>query len=210
MHAKFLKIKVCVFLTHVNQLETEIMYLGKLISSINRAHDCWNGILNNPLCLVILSVFGSIKCNETKWQKPQFQLQVWLQMRFELATYIFCYNAQNTLCAAHLPQTTQHTMFWSVNICALYLGALICGIFHFLGNCLGVHLTYRSASQFRNDGSLVWLWQNPLCWSFLTCCQSEIFQTWQYGSLYWTSLIYHFLPVSLTFFKVALTSKSSN
>ena len=111
------------FFTHASQLKTETTYLGKLISSIDRAHNCWNGIWNDPLCLVILSVYGSVKCNETKWQKPQFQLQVWLQMKFELATYIFCYNAQNTLCAAHLPQTTLHTMFWLGEICTSYFGA---------------------------------------------------------------------------------------
>lgn len=48
---------------HVSQLETKIMYLSKVISLIDRIHDCRNGIWNNLICQVILSLCGSIYSN---------------------------------------------------------------------------------------------------------------------------------------------------
>ena len=41
----------------------KITYLGKLISSIDRALDHRNGVLNDPKCLVVLSAHGSIYLN---------------------------------------------------------------------------------------------------------------------------------------------------
>ena len=50
---------------NVSQFETEFAYFGILISLIEWAHECRNGIWNDPICLVILSVYGSI-CSGVK------------------------------------------------------------------------------------------------------------------------------------------------
>ena len=52
-----------IILTHVSQPEAEMAHLGKLTSSIERAHDCRNGIWNNFTCLVKVSVYSSIYLN---------------------------------------------------------------------------------------------------------------------------------------------------
>ena len=49
--------------TPLRQPETETAYRGKLIPSINRAHNCRNRIWNHPIHVVILSAFGSIYLN---------------------------------------------------------------------------------------------------------------------------------------------------
>ena len=54
------KKKKKMFQTCVNQLEKEVVNVGKLISSNNRAHNCRNEIKNDPLCLVIMSVYGGV------------------------------------------------------------------------------------------------------------------------------------------------------
>ena len=51
---------------------TGIAYLAKLISSIDRTHDHRNGIWFYPVCLVILSAYGSIYFN-VKGYKTQIK-----------------------------------------------------------------------------------------------------------------------------------------
>lgn len=47
----------------VSQPDPVITYLGKLISSVNKAHTHRNGIFNDPVCLIILSAYGGIYLN---------------------------------------------------------------------------------------------------------------------------------------------------
>lgn len=87
----------------------KIAYLGKLISDIfqatDRGHDPREGIWNDPIGLVILSVHSIIYCrwkiwnqnqdmqtsntNERKWQQPQFQshYQASWHLRIHLVQY---------------------------------------------------------------------------------------------------------------------------
>lgn len=55
--------RIMIFQTHFSPLETETAYLGQLISSADRPNDHRNGIWNNPIHLVILSVFGGSYMN---------------------------------------------------------------------------------------------------------------------------------------------------
>ena len=58
----------------------QIAYFHKTIPSMDRADDCQNGILNDPVHLAVLSVYGSINLNLKKYKMEN---KVHVDVKFE-------------------------------------------------------------------------------------------------------------------------------
>ena len=152
--------------TCVSQPEAELAHLGKLISSVDRAHQ--RRILNDPIHQVILSAYGSIymnvkdhenenkmyistmSINEENWQQPWFKLLlkpngvVGKSLIGGIKHLLWCPKFWT-----HCLSLANHTVYWvwSVTVCAMYIQeCLTCGTFHFWGKHWGLHHAWRNAS----------------------------------------------------------------
>lgn len=125
---------------------TGIAYLAKLISSIDRTHDHRNGIWFYPVCLVILSAYGSIYFN-VKGYKTQIKTLIVIEYEWEkmltasISTVMLCskqefgwwhisivsydvrnHDVRNTSCTVRLWWMILHARLWSVKVHAICQG----------------------------------------------------------------------------------------
>ena len=146
------------FWTHASQLEVEITYRGKLISSINRARSHRNGIWNDPVCLVLLSSYGSIFFNVNDYEaknKMHFDVKYeWENMaaasistlmwtkshsRWELGKWLMSSATMSQILT--MPFISGKSYWVSVKICALFSGVPYLWIFFIIfkadfGGCI--------------------------------------------------------------------------
>ena len=149
--------------THISWVETEIMYVCKMISSINRAHDCLNAIWNDPVCLVILSTYGSIY-----WDVEDYETENYMHVDIEHETeeqaavsistpksgsrwnlgwlHIFLATMPEILCLPHACGKWYCVPCYDQLKLVPYIWELfVCGIFHFWGKFWVSRLLCRSA-----------------------------------------------------------------
>lgn len=136
----------------------QIAYLGKLISTINRARDRWNWISNKPIHLIILSIYSNVKGYETKskvyfvikyerekmaaasisalyWTKPHYRRD-WVWWHNNL---LWC--LKRFALRTYLANDTANRVLISWNMRLLIFRSALCVDFSFLRQMLGFYAT---------------------------------------------------------------------